>query len=52
MTAFGDTETHDEAQRLRASAVFDKPFAAEDLLTHVRYLLEREARLAEAFGDE
>lgn len=31
ITAFGDAETHDEAARLGASAVFDKPFDLDDL---------------------
>jgi len=35
MTAFGDRELHAEARRLSASAVFDKPFALDDLRTAV-----------------
>lgn len=31
ITAFGSSETHDEALRLGAFAVFDKPFDLEDL---------------------
>jgi CheY-like chemotaxis protein len=37
MTAFGDDETHDEARRLGASTVFDKPFELDDLRTAVHY---------------
>jgi DNA-binding NtrC family response regulator len=35
ITAFGNVETHDEAKRLGAFAVFDKPFDLEDLETAV-----------------
>lgn len=34
-TAFGDPETHAEARRLGAAAVFDKPFDIDDLRTVV-----------------
>jgi len=34
-TAFGDSETHAEARRLGAAAVFDKPFDLDDLRTVV-----------------
>lgn len=33
ITAFGDEHTHEEAQRLGAAAVFDKPFDLADLRT-------------------
>ncbi len=33
MTAFGDESTHEEAKRLGAGAVFDKPFRIDDLRT-------------------
>lgn len=36
ITAFGDEATHAEAERLKASAVLDKPFDIEDLLNEVR----------------
>ena len=32
ITAFGDRETHDEAIRLGAVRVFDKPFELDDLV--------------------
>jgi len=35
ITAFGDLETHLEAKRLGANAMFDKPFDLEDLRTAV-----------------
>jgi CheY-like chemotaxis protein len=35
ITAFGDAALHDEAHRLGASAVFDKPFDLDDLTTAV-----------------
>lgn len=35
ITAFGDEETHTEAIRYGAEAIFDKPFAIEDLLEKV-----------------
>lgn len=35
ITAFGDGETHAEARRLGAAAVFDKPFEIDDLRTAV-----------------
>jgi DNA-binding response OmpR family regulator len=35
ITAFGDQETHAEAKRLGAAAVFDKPFELADLKTCV-----------------
>jgi DNA-binding NtrC family response regulator len=35
ITAFGDDDTHAEAHRLGASAVFDKPFDVDDLRTAV-----------------
>ena len=36
ITAFGDQQTHAEAQRLGAAAILDKPFAMADLLTKIR----------------
>jgi DNA-binding response OmpR family regulator len=33
ITAFGDADTHAEARRLGAAAVFDKPFDVDDLCT-------------------
>jgi CheY-like chemotaxis protein len=36
ITAFGDDETHAEAERYHVVAVFDKPFDIEDLLAKVR----------------
>jgi CheY-like chemotaxis protein len=39
ITAFGDPRTHEEAERLGAEAVFDKPFDLEDLLTKVREIV-------------
>jgi DNA-binding response OmpR family regulator len=39
ITAFGDEETHAQAQRLGAAAILDKPFDIEDLLTRVREIL-------------
>ena len=41
ITAFGDEETHKEAERLGAIAVFDKPFEIDDLVVTVRKELER-----------
>jgi CheY-like chemotaxis protein len=35
ITAFGDSETHAEAQRLGAEAVFDKPFDMDELRSAV-----------------
>jgi len=39
ITAFGDPETHSEARRLGAFAVFDKPFDLDDFRTSVWRLL-------------
>jgi DNA-binding response OmpR family regulator len=39
ITAFGDRRTHAEAQRLGATAVFDKPFNVSDLLAKIREIL-------------
>ncbi len=36
ITAFGDAETHAEAQKLGAAAMLDKPFAMNDLLSVAR----------------
>ncbi len=40
MTGFGDNETHVEAMRLCASAVFDKPFEVDHLIDRVEQVLE------------
>jgi DNA-binding response OmpR family regulator len=40
ITAFGDEETHAEADRLGAAAMFDKPFAIEALMVKVREILK------------
>lgn len=39
ITAFGDQQTHAEARRLGAKAVFDKPFHFEDLLAKVHEIV-------------
>ncbi len=39
ITGFGDRQTHAEARRLGAAAVFDKPFELDDLRTAVCNLL-------------
>jgi DNA-binding response OmpR family regulator len=39
ITAFGDEETHAEADRLGAVALFDKPFEIEDLVAKVHEIL-------------
>ncbi len=39
ITAFGDRRTHAEAERLGATAVFDKPFNISDLLAKIREIL-------------
>jgi CheY-like chemotaxis protein len=44
MTAFGDKRTHDEAGRLGAELVLDKPFALEDLLAAVSSVERRSGR--------
>jgi CheY-like chemotaxis protein len=41
ITAFGDYETHAQAERYGAAAMFDKPFDIDDLLDKVRKLLPR-----------
>lgn len=38
ITAFGDVATHDDARRLGAAWIFDKPFEIEDLVTAVANL--------------
>jgi CheY-like chemotaxis protein len=39
ITAFGSAETHEQARRLGAAAVFDKPFDFEDLRAAVSNLM-------------
>ena len=39
ITAFGDRKTHDQAERLGAAALFDKPFDINDLLNSVSEIL-------------
>jgi CheY-like chemotaxis protein len=39
ITAFGDQRTHEEAERLGAKAIFDKPFDLEDLLARVQEIV-------------
>jgi two-component system response regulator (stage 0 sporulation protein F) len=39
ITAFGDKETHMQAERLGAAALFDKPFDIEELLKKVHAIL-------------
>jgi DNA-binding response OmpR family regulator len=39
ITAFGDTQLHEEAARLGAACVLDKPFAMEDLCSAVEALV-------------
>jgi CheY-like chemotaxis protein len=39
MTAFGDKETHREAERLGAVALFDKPFDINEMMKKVREIL-------------
>ncbi|NQU24516.1 MAG: response regulator [Candidatus Nealsonbacteria bacterium] len=39
ITAFGDEETHQQARRLGAVAMFDKPFDFNDLLATVREIV-------------
>jgi DNA-binding response OmpR family regulator len=41
ITGFGDRATHEEARRLGAAAVFDKPFDVDDLRTAVLNLVKR-----------
>jgi CheY-like chemotaxis protein len=36
ITAFGDSETHAQAEKFGAAAIFDKPFEINNLLTKVR----------------
>jgi DNA-binding response OmpR family regulator len=38
ITAFGDPKTHENAKRLGAAAIFDKPFDVDHLLAKVREL--------------
>jgi two-component system response regulator (stage 0 sporulation protein F) len=43
ITAFGDKETHMQAERLGAAAVFDKPFDMDEMLKKVRDILRPSA---------
>lgn len=44
ITAFGDEETHTEAERLGVAAVFDKPFRIEHLLDAVHKVVASPSR--------
>ncbi|CAN5922641.1 sporulation initiation phosphotransferase Spo0F [soil metagenome] len=44
ITAFGDARLHEEATRLGAAVVFDKPFDLDDLRTALLHVLGDEAR--------
>jgi DNA-binding NtrC family response regulator len=50
ITAFGDEDTHREAERLGARAVFDKPFDVDDLRTAVLNTLPPDERAAQRTG--
>jgi len=39
ITAFGDKETHEKAEKFGAAAIFDKPFEIDDLLAKVREIV-------------
>ncbi len=39
ITAFGDEETHAQAHRFGAAAIFDKPFEIDDLLAEVQKIV-------------
>jgi FixJ family two-component response regulator len=39
ITAFGDDRIHEEAARLGAAAIFDKPFQIDDLLSKGKSLV-------------
>jgi two-component system response regulator (stage 0 sporulation protein F) len=43
ITAFGDKETHMQAERLGASALFDKPFDIKEMLKEVASILRDSA---------
>jgi two-component system response regulator (stage 0 sporulation protein F) len=43
ITAFGDKETHVQAERLGAAALFDKPFDIDEMLKMVRAILPTSA---------
>ena len=43
ITAFGDKETHMQAERLGAAALFDKPFDIKEMLKKVAYILRDSA---------
>jgi len=51
ITAFGDDETHAEADRLGAAALFDKPFAIEELLGKIREILRDSGENGGGGGD-
>ena len=48
ITAFGDEETHAEADRLGAAAVLDKPFEMATLLNKTREVISRRKRVQSA----
>jgi len=52
ITAFGDEETHAEADRLGAIALFDKPFDIEDLVAKVHEILNDRKQTAGKGRDE
>lgn len=52
ITAFGDEETHAEADRLGAVALFDKPFEIEDLVAKVHDILHDRKHSAATGRDE
>lgn len=52
MTAFADLETREEASRLRAAAVLEKPFDVERLLAIVKRVFERECAWADGWRSQ
>lgn len=44
ITAFGDIRLHEEAARLGAAVVFDKPFDIDDLRTALLHVIRNDAR--------
>jgi DNA-binding response OmpR family regulator len=47
ITAFGDQQTHAEARRLGAAAVFDKPFDVDEFCAAVRGIVPPRPEIAE-----